>query len=129
MPSISQYMTRQPWTIRRGAKLSQARAIMREHRIRHLPVLEGGKLVGILSERDLYLMDRTGEAELAVEEAMTVDVYAAGTNDPVDEIVDQMAANKYGSVVVVNPRGNVEGIFTMVDGMQVLADLLRRAAA
>jgi acetoin utilization protein AcuB len=129
MPSIAQYMTRQPWTIRRGAKLSQARAIMREHRIRHLPVLEGGKLVGILSERDLYLMDRTGEAELAVEEAMTVDVYVAGTNDPVDEIVDQMAANKYGSVVVVNPRGNVEGIFTMVDGMQVLADLLRRAAA
>lgn len=129
MPTIAQYMTRQPWTIRRGAKLSHARAVMREHRIRHLPVLEGGKLVGIISERDLLLMDRLGEADVDVEEAMTVDVYAVAGTEPVDEIVEQMAAHKYGSVVVVNRRGNVEGIFTVVDGMQVLVDVLRRAAA
>lgn len=131
MPAISRYMTRQPWTIGRDAALVQARALMREHQIRHLPVLDGGKLVGILSERDVYLYERVEELEtqLAVADAMTLDVYAARCDDALDEIVEKMAEHKYGSVVVMNRRGGVDGIFTTVDGMRVLADVLRRATA
>ena len=47
MPSMSRYMTRQPWTIRSGATMADAHALMRSHKIRHLPVLDGGKLVGV----------------------------------------------------------------------------------
>lgn len=131
MPPISRYMTRQLWTIRRDAKLSQADELMREHKIRHLPVLEAGKLVGIVSERDVFLFDRLADrdTETTVEDAMTVDVYAAGADDPVDTVVETMAEHKYGSAVVLNRRGAVEGIFTTVDGMQVLAEVLRRATA
>src|SRR4051812_19603913 len=43
---ISRYMTRQPWTIRMDATLAEARALMREHGIRHLPVLDAGRLRG-----------------------------------------------------------------------------------
>jgi acetoin utilization protein AcuB len=130
MPAIARYMTRQPWTIGRDAKLSQARELMREHKIRHLPVLDGGKLVGILSERDAYLFDRLEDLDAAVtvDDAMTVDVFAARTDDAVDDIVEKMAEHKYGSVVVMNRRGVIDGIFTTVDGMQVLADVLRRAS-
>jgi acetoin utilization protein AcuB len=60
---------------------------------------------------------------------MTVDVFAARTDDAVDDIVEKMAEHKYGSVVVMNRRGIIDGIFTTVDGMQVLADVLRRASA
>lgn len=131
MPSIAQYMTGQPWTIRRDARLSQARTLMREHHVRHLPVLEAGKLVGVVSERDLYLLERqTGlDPDATVEDAMTVDVYVAKAEEPVDTIVEQMAAHKYGSVIVIDRNGGVAGIFTTVDGMQVLADVLRRATA
>lgn len=131
MPPIARYMTGQPWTIRYDARLSQARTLMRKHNIRHLPVLEKGKLVGILSERDAYLLERlTGlDPEALVEDAMTIDVYVASANEPVDTIVDRMAEHKYGSVIVINNDGAVEGIFTTVDGMQVLAELLRRATA
>ena len=131
MPTISRYLTRQPWTIRRDAPLSQARDMMREHGIRHLPVLDGGKLVGLVSERDIYLLGRFEliDHDLKVEDAMSEDVYTAEPDDPVDDVVQKMAEHKYGSSVVVSRGDKVEGIFTTVDGMRVLAEVLRRATA
>jgi acetoin utilization protein AcuB len=132
MPPIARYMTCQPWTIRSDAKLSQAQQLMREHGIRHLPVLEGGVLVGIVSERDLRLIETipgTDPDELTVEEAMVADVYTVTALDSVDFVVEKMAERKYGSAVVLNTRGAVEGIFTTVDALQVLAEVLRRATA
>jgi acetoin utilization protein AcuB len=112
--------------------MSQAHALMREHQIRHLPVLEAGKLVGVVSERDLHLIETLPDAdpdEVAVEDAMTSDVYTVNFDDPVDDIVEQMAKRKYGSAVVLNRRGTIEGIFTTTDALQVLADILRREAS
>lgn len=132
MPLISRYMTMGPWTIGKDAKMSQAHELMRAHRIRHLPVLEGGKLVGIVSDRDLHLIETLPDSdpdEVTVEEAMTEDVYAVGLDAPVDAVAERMAAHKYGCAIVVNRRGGVEGIFTTIDAMQVLADVLRKATA
>jgi len=132
MPPMSRYMTTQPWTIRKDAKMSQAHELMRAHRIRHLPVLEGGKLVGIVSDRDLHLIETLPDSdpdEVTVEEAMTEEVYAVGLDDPVDAVVERMAARKYGCAMVVNRRGGIEGIFTTIDALQVLADVLRKATA
>jgi acetoin utilization protein AcuB len=132
MPQMSRYMTRQPWTIRKDAKMSQAHELMRAHQIRHLPVLEGGKLAGIVSDRDLHLIETLPDSdpdEITVEDAMTEDVYTVGLDDPVDAVAERMAAHKYGCAIVVNRRGSIEGIFTTVDAMQVLADVLRKATA
>jgi acetoin utilization protein AcuB len=132
MPSMSQYMTRQPWTIRKNAKISQAHEMMRAHRIRHLPVLEAKKLVGLVSERDLHLIETLPDVapdEVTVEEAMSEDVYVVSADDPVDAVVEKMADRKYGSAVVVDRRGVVQGIFTTIDALQVLADVLRKASA
>jgi acetoin utilization protein AcuB len=125
-------MTRQPWTIRKDAMMSQAHELMRAHRIRHLPVLEGARLVGIVSDHDLHLIETLPDCapdEVTVEDAMTEAVYAVGPDDPIDAVAEQMAARKYGCAVVVNRRGAVEGIFTTVDAMQVLADVLRKVTA
>ena len=132
MPSISRYMTRQPWTIRRDATMSDAHRMMRGHWIRHLPVLEDGALVGIVTERDLHLMETLPDADpdhVTVEDAMSAEVYGVSPDDPVDGVVETMASRKFGSVVVVNHTGVVEGIFTTIDALQVLAEVLRRATA
>jgi acetoin utilization protein AcuB len=131
MPPISRYMTCQPWTIGHDAPLSRASEMMREHQIRHLPVMQAGKLVGVVSQRDVYRFERWKHLynQFVVEDAMSDDVYTADVDQPVDEVVEEMAKEKYGSAVVMNRRYHVEGIFTTVDGMQVLADVLRRAAA
>lgn len=132
MPSIDRYMTRQPWTIRRTARLAAAEQMMREHRIRHLPVLDSGKLVGVVSERDLALLGKVfhgDEAELSVEDAMTQDVYGATADTPADQVLDHMAERKLGSCVVMDRLGGVAGIFTTVDALEVFSDLLRRETA
>ena len=131
MPPISRYMSRQPWTIRKDATMAQAHALMRAHKIRHLPVLDAKELVGVVTERDLHLIETlpgSDPTETTVEEAMTVDVYAVGPEDPVATVVENMASHKYGSAIVVDRRGAVEGIFTTVDALQVLAEMLHRTA-
>ena len=66
--------------------------------------------------------------QVAVEEAMIVDVYVVAPDDPVDAIVETMADHKYGSAVVQAKDGTIEGIFTTIDALQVLADVLRRVS-
>jgi acetoin utilization protein AcuB len=127
-PTIDQYMTRHLLTIGKDAKMSQAHELMRTHQVRHLPVLDGDKLVGIVSERDLHLIETLPDCdpdEVSVEDAMVVDIYAVSVDATVDEVVEQMAERKLGSAIVLDRRGRLEGIFTSIDALQVLAAVLR----
>jgi acetoin utilization protein AcuB len=51
--TVERFMTRSPLTIGQDQPLAAAHRMMREHRVRHLPVLDGGMLVGVVSQRDL----------------------------------------------------------------------------
>jgi len=131
-PTIDHYMTRQPWTIGRDATMSQAQLLMRQHQVRHLPVVDAGRLIGIVSERDLHFIEALpgGDPdEVTIDDVMVADVFTVGADQPADEVVETMANRKLGSALVVDRRGEVIGIFTTVDAMQVFADLLRRAAS
>jgi len=103
---------------------------MREHHIRHLPVVEGGKLAGIVSERDLHRTQKLlgGDPDARVRDAMTIDVFVVGVEDPLDCVVERMSNRKYGSAVVLGRDGCIEGILTTGDCLQYLADLLQREA-
>jgi len=99
---------------------------MRERKIRHLPVLEGGQLLGILSVRDVYLIETLQDvdpAQVTVEEAMTAEPYAVAPDASLKEVVTTMAAKKYGAAVVMEGR-KVAGIFTTIDALKVLSDRL-----
>jgi acetoin utilization protein AcuB len=130
IPPISRYMTYQPWTIRHDASLAQAREMMREHQIRHLPVLEAGALVGILSARDLAVVERSRgfEGGGTAEAAMMPEVQTVQAHEPIDQVVEGMLARKHGCVVVTDRHNKVEGIFTTIDGLQMLVEALRRDA-
>ncbi len=104
---------------------------MREHRVRHLPVVSAGKLVGVVSQRDLYLLETIAELDLdgiSVEEAMTERPYIVTADTALDEVLEIMTEQKYGSCIIVG-RDGIEGIFTTTDACRVLAGLLQRAAA
>lgn len=123
---VRDVMTPAPITIGRSQTLSDAARRMHEHRIRHLPVLEGGYLFGILSERDIDLVEGLPDVDpdtVKVEEAMTQDPYQVGPDTPVVEVVRTMAKHRYGSAVVMQD-GRVAGIFTTIDALNVLAKLL-----
>lgn len=123
---VRDVMTPAPITIGRSQTLSDAARRMHEHHIRHLPVLEGGFLFGILSERDIDLVEGLPDVDpdtVKVEEAMTQDPYRVGPDVPVAEVVRTMAEHRYGSAVVMH-EGRVAGIFTTVDALHLLADVL-----
>jgi acetoin utilization protein AcuB len=127
MDSIRTFMTRSPHTIGQEQTLAIAHQVMREHNVRHLPVLEAGKLVGILSQRDLHLIETLRDVDpetTPIVEAMTADVYVTGPNAPLEEVATTMAEHKYGAAVVVDGKA-VVGIFTTVDALHALSTVLR----
>jgi acetoin utilization protein AcuB len=131
IPTIQKYMTTTPHTIGSDQTIAKAAAIMSEHHIRHLPVLRGGQLMGVLSDRDVKLIESFRDVDatkLTVDEAMADQPYTVGPDTPLDEVVSTMAEKKYGSAVVVQ-NNKVVGIFTTVDACQALSELLQTRLA
>jgi acetoin utilization protein AcuB len=127
-PAISRYMTEQPWTIGRSESLAAAHALMRKHHVRHLPVVENGNLVGIVSVGDLHLLETIDDFsldEIPVQEAMTEHPFVVTRDTPLEEVVGIMADKKYGSAIIVGRKG-VEGIFTTSDACRALVTILQR---
>lgn len=123
---IRQVMTPSPHTIGSDQKLSTAHKVMREHQLRHLPVLRAGKLVGVLSQRDLYFLESLAGVDIEIDcvaDAMTQEVYAVHPDDSLREVARIMANRKYGCAVVID-RGRLLGIFTATDALRHLADAL-----
>ncbi len=122
MTTIDHYMTKSPHTIGDDQPLARAHELMREYSIRHLPVLHGGKLVGLVSLGDLHLLETFGKTNLekaTVEEAMTPDPYVVSPDASLGEVAERMAEHKYGTAIVA--RGTkVVGIFTTIDALRAL---------
>lgn len=126
MPKIQKVMTTMPHTIGSDIPISKALSMMREHNIRHLPVQQGGELVGILSDRDLKLATSfSGPDELKVEDVMMPDPYVADPAAPLDQVVARMAERKLGCTIIKQTNGKVVGILTDNDALRVLAEVLR----
>jgi len=126
IPQIKKYMTTDVQTIGDDQPMSAAHRMMRDQRIRHLPVLHQGRVVGIVTDRDLRLVETLSDVDptkVAVSEAMTPDPYVVSPDAALDEVVATMAAKKYGSAVI-SDHGHVVGIFTTVDACSAFADLL-----
>jgi acetoin utilization protein AcuB len=106
--------------------LSTAHSMMRKWKIRHLPVLGGGKVVGLLSLRDLHLVETLKDVDptkVSVEDAMSPDPYKVSPDADLRTVAVEMATRKIGSALVV--RGSkVLGIFTTVDALRALYELL-----
>lgn len=127
IPSIQKFMTTSPHSVGPDQPLSLAHRMMHDHHIRHLPVLAGGRLVGMLTERDVALitaMKDVDETKTTVEEAMSTAVYSVSPDASLDEVAATMAEHKYGSAVVLS-NAKVVGVFTTVDACRALSELLR----
>jgi acetoin utilization protein AcuB len=131
IPQIQKHMTTSPHSIGSDQTIAKATVMMEEYHIRHLPVLRGGQLIGILTDRDVKLIGTFRDVDpgkLKVEEAMTESPYSVSPEAPLDEVVETMAAHKYGSAVVMQ-NNKVVGIFTTVDACEALCELLRTRLA
>ena len=126
IPHIQKYMTYVPKSIGFDQSIAQAGEFMRKLHLRHLPVLKGGKIVGVLTDRDINLIlsfKDVDAAKTTVEEAYTPNPYMTSPEAPLNEVVAHMAEKKFGCALVVD-NGKLVGIFTETDAYKALAELL-----
>lgn len=130
MPNVKHFMTREPYSVASTDSLRRAHDLMHRHAVRHLPVLDGGRLVGIIADRDVAVVGAVPGIDLGHVEVSRVmepplDVWG---ETPIDEVSSLMADRKRDCVIVRGGHG-VEGIFTATDALRALAELVRRATA
>ena len=118
---VYKWMTPSPFTVTRDDLLSTADALFKKHGIRHLPVLDGGVLVGMLSERDMQVAQLfAGTREMKVDIVMSTEPYLVDPMTSLTEVAQEMGKRRQGVAVVVE-RGNVVGVFTSVDALRAVA--------
>jgi acetoin utilization protein AcuB len=127
--SIRDLMTPAPISVSPSIPVDEARALMQQQRIRHLPVLENGQLVGIVSDRDIRLVLPSPAtslsvyeigyllAGLTVGEIMTYFPVTIGADRLVAEAIKRMLAYKIGALPVVE-KGKLIGILTRTNLLQ-----------
>lgn len=123
---IKDVMTPQPRTVGKQTTMAEALKIMEDSGFRHLPIVEGGKLLGLVSERELRILENmqsVNSAHCTVEDFILNPPYTVGPDTPVHDVATAMADKKYGSAVVVDGAA-VVGVFTTIDALRTLAGLL-----
>lgn len=125
MPPIGAAMTPFPSSVRSDAPVTEVENLMTRHRIRHIPVQSDGRIVGIVSERDLHRLvnpslPRVDKQRIRVRDVMQHDVYVVEIGTPLATVLREMAERRLGSAVVTR-NGKLVGIFSTVDACRILA--------
>lgn len=120
-------MTRNVVCVSPKDSLADAYEIMVEWEIRHLPVLAGNALVGILSDRDVILRATHSEKgivvpPISVEEAMTPRPLTFAISTEVAHLASTMIEHRIDSIPVVDESGALAGLVTSSDLLQLLAE-------
>lgn len=129
MPSIKAVMTPFPYAVDIDDPVTKAEDIMSEHGLRHVPVEESGKLVGVATHRDIALLvnpalDVKSRARIKVRSVCAREPYVVDLNTPLADVLLEMAGRHIGSALVVR-KGKLVGIFTVTDACRVLGEMLK----
>ena len=127
-PQVIAFMTPFPHSIDVDAPLADAHKLMRRRRFRHLPVISGGEIVGVLTDRDIKLVlgpdfGSPDERELTVRDAYVERACIVPASTPVAKVARVMAQNRIGSAIVTK-HGKLVGIFTVTDACRALAEII-----
>ena len=129
---VGKRMTRNPKTVSPDDPLSFAAGILREHGFHHLPVVQGGRLIGILSDTDLRNATFTAipaqgdggpAGDRPVREAMRTEVWSVTPEDSVEDALLILAREKFGALPVLS-GDRLVGIITRADLLNAFVDLL-----
>ena len=128
MPTVQSAMTPSPYFVDASDPVIEIERLMDEHEIHHMPIQEDGKIVGIVSERDLHrLVNRSlpkrDKRRIHARQILVADPYVVDVDMPLDVVVTNMARLRIGSAIVVK-QGKLAGILSTTDVCRVLAAIL-----
>lgn len=133
---VADRMTRNPISVKPEDKVDTAAALLKEHKIRRLPVVDNGTLVGIVTDKDLMRVSPSAAttlsryeinsllAKISIREIMSDKVISVNENAPIEEAALLMSMNKIGGVPVVTDVGAVVGVITETDIFNALVEIM-----
>jgi CBS domain-containing protein len=129
MKTVGELMTRDLITLKETQNLALADELLRLHRIRHLPVVREGKLVGLITHRDLLKAASQRSADPARQpqwaaDIMNREVRTVRPDTSLRDAVRVMLDNKFGCLPVVGESGNLVGILTEADLVRYAQELI-----
>ena len=129
IPKIKRVMTAFPYSVKPNASLPQTIDFMRSHNIRHLPVINNGELLGLLSDRDIKLVLGPDFAypnpdSLSAGDVMQTKCYSVDLDERLDNVLMYMAEHHIGCAVVTR-HGKLAGMFTTSDACKSYAEFIR----
>ena len=114
-------------TIGQDASLAEARSLLDHHRIRHLPVVEDGNPVGIITDRDIRsAAPASSLGQVKVGEIMTRNLITVTPGTQVQEAAKLMVTHRIGGLPV-QKEGKLVGIITETDLLNALVEIMDRA--
>jgi acetoin utilization protein AcuB len=136
--SVGDWMTKNPITVDASASIIEAIHLLRERNVRRLPVMKGGRLVGLVTERMLlgympakattldqwelhYLLSKT-----PITEAMNPAPHTVRTETPLAEAARLLHDRKLNGVIVVDEAGDMVGIMTTTNALEALIHFASR---
>ena len=140
MLTVADIMTKSPITVNGSMPLHALIGLMKEYSCRQLPVVEGDRLIGIVTDRDvrlamnspLVLRERTEDDALlhqvTAQVCMTPNPTTIATNTPARDAADLLRTYKFGALPVIGD-GKLVGIVTVTDILASYINLLDRQQA
>ena len=126
--AIDKVMTSDPATVSPQSSAAEARRLLESNVIHHLPVVEGNRLVGIVSSSDLlklHLLDDKMAifTRATVDQIMETNVTVLGKNSTLREAVEKLSMGNFHALPVVDRKRRLLGIVTSTD---LLSELIVR---
>jgi acetoin utilization protein AcuB len=124
---VEEFTTPNPITATEDTTVEQMNELMNKYRIRHLPILVDGRVVGIVSDRDLRVvlgLDAKEREMLRAADIMKPDPVTVNSLEPIRKVALEMSKFKIGSVLVNDDNDRFLGIFTVTDALNALIEIL-----
>lgn len=127
--TVEEYTSISPITADLNLSLAEALKLMKQHTIRHLPIMEDQKVVGIVSERDILAnFEKPWSLELRIKDIMSNSILIAYKNEALGDVAFRLSSEKKGSAIILDDADGLYGIFTTTDALNALVDIMPPAA-
>ena len=128
MPTVAALMQPFPYFAEPHTSVAYILELMNIHNIRHIPIKQSDRVIGIVSERDLRWMGSPAIVipvadEIPVYHVMTPNPYVVEITTPLTTVISEMTERKIGAAIVLS-SGRLAGIVTVIDICRALGELL-----
>ena len=128
IPTLKAAMTPFPYSVQLETTLTAVKKLIQDHNIHHIPVMNSGEIVGVITGRDVEAKEKMAhvdnEKSLEVLHVNMTKPYIVDINEPFENVLLTMADKHIGATVITK-HGKLVGVFTYIDACRYFGEYLQ----